>query len=54
MFYGAANPEVALKWIDAARGIATHMGFPPELLVRIATRVMQWLGKIWWDFAHTA
>lgn len=34
--------------------VLTHSGYPPKLWVSVATGVMQSMGKLWWEFAHTA
>lgn len=38
------NLEVALEWMDSARTILTHMGFPPDLWKCVATVAMQIMG----------
>lgn len=51
LFYGSTNLEVVLEWIDTVYGVLKLMGFPHNLLVRVATRAMQRMGKILRDSA---
>lgn len=40
---------MALEWIDMVHGVLTNIGCLPELSTHVATRAMQWIGKIFWD-----
>lgn len=54
MFYRSMDLKVALEWFDTARGVLTHIGYPLELCVCVATGVMRSMGKLWWESAHGA
>lgn len=46
LFYGSTNPKLAMEWVDLEWAILTHMGYPPELWVRMATWAMKSMGKL--------
>ena len=39
-------------WLDTARSVLEHVGCPPDLWVRMATRSMQQGSKVWWEATH--
>lgn len=43
-----------LEWIDVARLVLLQLAYPPEVWVRVATRAMQSMDRLWLDSAHTA
>ena len=41
-----------MDWLETIRAVLTHIGYPAELLVRMATGAMQQEGRAWWDSIH--